>query len=335
MTTALPLVFGALAGLGLFITVAGWQGGLGEGGLGEGGLGEGAAAPLAERVRERLSRVEMLNVRIFLAVIGAAFMTLLTGWVVGALMAALGGAAAPTLLQARSRREVVIARTEALATWAEQLRDTIAAASGLREAIAATAAVAAPSIAGPVRELEIRLRSERFDTAVRRFATVVDDPIADKIAVALLIASERRGQRLTDVLSEVARAAREQAEMQMRMEAARARIYTQAVTVTTVLIGMFVIMIVFSRDYLVAYDSLTGQLVLLAVLAGWSAAFAGLIELSKVRQPERVVNPQAPEANSLGRNSGAPAFDVDELGGERDFALGNGGRAGQGLGDPS
>lgn len=300
MNTAMPLGFGALSGLGLLIAIAGWRGGF-----------SGAGNALAtRRLRDRLARIEMLNVRVLLALIGAVLMTALTGWVVGALMAALGGAAAPTLFTARSRREQVIARTEALATWAEQLRDTIAAASGLREAIAATAAVAAPAIADSVRELEIRLRSERFETAVHRFASSLDDPIADKIAVALLIASERRGQRLTDVLGEVARAAREQAEMQMRMEAARARIYTQALTVTTILVGMFAVMIVFSRDYLAAYDSFAGQLVLLAVLAGWSAAFVGLIELSKVRQSERVVNPQRSSDRPLGGDGHGPAFDL-------------------------
>lgn len=279
MSLAFPALLGAIAGLGVLTSILGWLGLLESG------------PSLSRRLGTYLAQVEQLNLRLVLAFFAAASMALATGWIVGTVMAALGAATAPTLIGAKRKRDAVVELTEALATWAEQLRDTIASASGLREAISATSDVAPAPIAGPIRELEVRLRSENFAPAIRRFAEGMGDPTADKIAVALLIASERRGQRLADVLSEVARAAREHAEMQLRMEAVRTRTYTQALTVTSVLVGMFGLMVLMSRDYLAAYDTFEGQIVLLVVLSGWGAAFVGLVKMSRVRQPERVLNP--------------------------------------------
>lgn len=303
MSLFLPAVFGAVAGLGFLVAVLGWLGAIDPG------------PSLSGRIRRRLDRVEQLNLRVGLAVLAAVAMAVATGWIVGVIMAALGAATAPTLVGAKRKRDALVELTEALATWAEQLRDTISSASGLREAISATSEVAPAAIAAPVRELEVRLRSESFAPAIRRFAEGMADPTADKIAVALLIASERRGQRLTDVLSEVARAAREHAEMQLRMEAARTRTYTQALTVTTVLVTMFGLMVLLSRDYLAAYDTFQGQVVLFVVMSGWGAAFVGLVKMSRVRQPERVLNAEA-NVDGSGR-------DADHSGGsEPDLGLG-------------
>lgn len=278
MTVVIASSFGACLGLGVFLSVLGLRG------------VEPGAPDRYQRWTDRLARIEHLTVRAALAFFSAACIFWLTGWVVGSLMAALGAATAPTLLTARARRQDVVARTEAVATWAEMLRDTIGSASGLREAVAVTAPLAPPAIGAEVQELALRLRSERFGEAMIRFANALADPTADKVAVALILASERRGQRLGDVLSEVASAARGQAELHLRLEAGRARTYTQALTVTTVLVVMFLGMLIFSRDYLSAYDGAVGQLVLLLVLSGWVFAFWGLVRLSRVREPDRILD---------------------------------------------
>lgn len=274
-------LFGAGIGFGVYLIVLGVRG------------VEPGRLPTRRRLETWLAGIEQLTLRMGLAAIAGLFMAIFTQWVVGTVAASLGAAVAPTLVGAKARRQEAVERTEALASWAEMLRDTIASASGLREAVAATAEVAPRCIQREVRELEIRLRSEHFADAMAHFADTIADPIADKVAVALIIASERRGQRVTEILSEVAKAAREHAEMQLRMEAARARTYTQALTVTTILLVMFLGMVVLSRDYLTPYDTATGQMVLLGIMAGWAAAFVGLVQMSKVRQPDRVLRPEA------------------------------------------
>src|SRR3546814_5847459 len=57
--------------------------------------------------------------------------------------------------------------TEAIASWTEMIRDSIVAASGLEEAIVATAPVAPTPIASEVRTLVRRLEHQRLPDALR------------------------------------------------------------------------------------------------------------------------------------------------------------------------
>src|SRR3546814_2921329 len=70
--------------------------------------------------------------------------------------------ALPGVLGGKLNRERAIARTEAIASWTEMIRDSIVAASGLEEAIVATAPVAPTPIASEVRTLVRRLEHQRL-----------------------------------------------------------------------------------------------------------------------------------------------------------------------------
>jgi tight adherence protein B len=78
---------------------------------------------------------------------------------------ARGGAGA-----AAARRQAgpagAIDKTEAIASWAESVRDTMAAAAGLEEALAATAVAPPAAIAPQVRRLAERLRHQRLTDAL-------------------------------------------------------------------------------------------------------------------------------------------------------------------------
>lgn len=63
-------------------------------------------------------------------------------WPVAAVAGALVAWFTPELFAPRSGRDAALARTEAIATWTEMLRDTISAAHGLEAAIMTTAPVA-------------------------------------------------------------------------------------------------------------------------------------------------------------------------------------------------
>ena len=98
-----------------------------------------------------------------------------------------------------------IARLEALAAWTESLRDTIAGAVGLEQAIPATAYAASPAIAGELDTLVDRLRVRvPLPVALQRFADDLDDASADLIVAALILNSRLRGPGLRDVLSSLA-----------------------------------------------------------------------------------------------------------------------------------
>ena len=103
-----------------------------------------------------------------------------------------------------------MARTEAVAAWAEMLRDTLAA-GGFREAILASRRVAPAPIAAQVGELAERSEYAPLGVALRQFAHAVDDPVADHVVAALVVATERQAAGLRDMLGRIAASAREQA----------------------------------------------------------------------------------------------------------------------------
>jgi hypothetical protein len=249
----------------------------------------GTPGPSAAPAVLRRPRFDQLRLRSGLALAAATVMWLASGWPVGMLLAAVAGFVAPTLAGAKRRREEAIVKIEAIAGWAEQLRDTIGAAAGLQEAIAVTARVAPVAIRPAVRDLATGMRRRALSAELRRFAEVVDDPAADQIVVALILASERRGQHLTRLLGDVATAAREDATMRIRTETARAQTYSDAKVVSGIVVAMFAFMLVFNRGYLAPFDRPAGQAVLAAVGCLWAFALYGIAQLSVVRRPPRLL----------------------------------------------
>ena len=249
----------------------------------------GVEMPGSRRRRGPRFGFDRIRLRLALAVVGAVVLWAFSGWPVAGLLAAVGGFIAPTLAGAKSRRQASIAKIEAIAGWAEQLRDTIGAAAGLQEAIAVTARVAPPEIRPAVRDLAAGMRRNNLSDELRAFADTVDDATADQIVVALILASERRGQNLTRLLSDVAAAARNDASMRIRTETSRAQTYSDAKVVSGIVVGMFAFMLLFNRGYLAPFDRLTGQLILAVVGVLWAFALYGIAQLSVVRRPTRLL----------------------------------------------
>ncbi len=245
---------------------------------------------LVPPVLARLAHIDRFRLRVFLGAGAALAMAFLAPWPVAVLLAGLAGFSSPTIAGAAKRRKAAVAKTEAIATWAEQLRDTIGSAAGLQEAISVTSRVAPKEIRGDVQTLARGMRRQPLPQLLREFALGVDDPAADQVAVALIMASQRRGQNLTVLLSDVADAAREEATMRMRTETSRAQTYSDAKAVTGIVLGVFFLLLMLNRGYLSAFDSFTGQVVLAVVGVMWAAAVYALAELSKVRRPPRILS---------------------------------------------
>lgn len=248
-------------------------------------LAVGVAGPPARReARPRPSWAsDRLVLRVGLAFAGAVVVALATGWPAGALIAAIGGWASPTLVGAKARRAAAVAKIEAIAGWAEQLRDVMAAADGIQSAIGATAPLAPAPIRPAVRRLADRLaQRERLAPALRDFADDVDHPLADMVVTSLLIAAERQG-RLGDLLGEVAGAARRTASMRLRVEAVRARTYVTTRLIIGVTIAMTVWLVVARREYLDPFDSAGGQVMLVVIGAVF---FVSGVLMQRMAQPD-------------------------------------------------
>ena len=141
--SALAALCGAGVGLGLVLVI--------------GRLARRRAAP-PDSPAASGAKVERANLRIGLAVGAAVVVGAATGWPVGAVLAGLAGWGAPGLLGGAKRHQAAVGRIEAVAGWAEMLRDTMAGSAGLEQAIVATAPLAPLPIRAEVATLAVRLR---------------------------------------------------------------------------------------------------------------------------------------------------------------------------------
>jgi Flp pilus assembly protein TadB len=211
-----------------------------------------------------------------------------TGWVTAAVFAAIGGALTPGWLARRRVQADSIAKTEAVAGWAEMLRDTMAAASGIHEAIAATAPVAPTPIRADVIRLAQRLQRDPLSVALDDFADQLSDPVGDLVVAALLVAGERQAGNLAGVLTAAATSARASATMRLRIETGRTRIRT-SVRVTVVVFALVAVgLVLLNRSYLDPFDTATGQVVLAVIGGLFGLSTWSLARLAQGRQPERL-----------------------------------------------
>lgn len=213
----------------------------------------------------------------------------LTGWVV--LGVACGVTCAWALLRSRSRRPVRDDRVfvDALATWIEQLRDTLAGAHGLEEAIRATAPRAPRVVQQEIQRLVAHMTYGSTTVGLRRFADELDHPTADFVVSALLTATQYQARDLTVLLSHVAECARDEGRMRSRVWVSRARTRSSVRIIGGVVVTFVGGLFVFSADYLSPYATATGQVVLVAIGSTFGLALVLMQRLSQLAMPERFV----------------------------------------------
>lgn len=237
----------------------------------------------------RVDRIRMAAAasRFGLVALVAVLVALLTRWPVAGLLA--GGAAwvGPGLLGGRRQREEAIARTEAIASWTEMVRDSIVAASGLEEAIVATGRVAPAPIAEAVRLLVRRLDHQPLPAALVAFGRDLQHPSGDLVVTALVLAAEMEASDLSGLLSRLAEATRGEARMRIRVEVGRSRVRTAAKVILGVVGATVVLLSVANRGYLAVYGDPLGQFMLLVIgaifaLGGWLMTRMAAVDL-----PER------------------------------------------------
>lgn len=288
-TTALAALLGAGTGIGLLTVITGWR---------------GVDAPRTRlRHRPRGLRGDQQTILRTLVAAGVGVATgVLTGWVVGAMLAGVGCWALPRVLGRDREHDRRIARIEAIATWTEMLRDTLSAAAGLEQAILATAPLAPHAIRGEITDLATGLNNgDRLVPSLRTLADRLADPTGDLVIAALVLAAGQHARQLGDLLGSLAQASREQASMRMRVAAGRARTRTSVRMIVGTTLGFAVAMVALNRSYLSAYDTATGQLVLLVIGALFALGFAWLARIATDTDEHRVLagTPAQAEDHSL------------------------------------
>ncbi|MSO60431.1 MAG: pilus assembly protein TadB [Ilumatobacteraceae bacterium] len=178
---------------------------------------------------------------------------------------------------------------EAIASWTEQLRDTIAAAHGLEQAIGATSELAPLLIADAVRRLAAGLRYGGLEDALRRFAEDVNHPSCDFVASALITATRHQARELGPLLTHLSECSREESRVQLRVWVGRARIRS-AVRIVVWVVAIFVSgLFILDRPYLAPFATGQGAVVLVAIIAVFSCALVMLRRLGDMPHTARFI----------------------------------------------
>jgi tight adherence protein B len=282
VVTFLGVLAGAMVGLGVYAAAA--------------AIG-GQPPPTRQRTAPVMPSwlSDRVALRASLAAVATVVVWAVTGWPAGGIIAGLSAASAPSLVGGKARRQAAVARIEAIAGWAEQLRDVMAAADGIQSAILTTAPLAPDPIRPEVLRLADRLvGQERLAVALRSFADEVAHPLADMIVTSLLIASERQG-RLADLLGEVAASARATATMRLRVEAARARTYVTTRLIIGVTVAIATWLVLVRRDYLTPFDSAGGQAMLVLIGAVFAVSGVLMQRMARPDEPARLLAGPEPD----------------------------------------
>lgn len=212
-----------------------------------------------------------------------------TNWPVGGLWAFIGVMAIPLLRGNGNSVEEEIEKVEAIATWTEQIRDTMNASAGLQQSLVATAVNGPAAIKHELASFARSAPRGDLAGALRQLGSDLRHPASDLVVAGLVSAAELDAGRLVPLLSRLAHSIRDEAQMRVRIEVSRARVRT-----SMKIVGFFValtvaLMVIVGRELLSGYETALGQVWLLVVggvvvLAVWSTR-----QLAEVRQPERFV----------------------------------------------
>lgn len=223
--------------------------------------------------------------RLGLAVIAVAAVIVVTGWPV---LATAAGAAAWWLSGRETHAQhTAIERTEALATWAEMLRDATGTPRGIEGVLVTTAASAPMPIRATVTRFAERLTYQPLDLALPDLADELDHPLGDQIVTSIGLSATSGAREIRAVLDDLAAAARDEARMLRRLEVSRQRPRSDMHQVIVIVAAVIGLLSLVGRDYLQPYSSLGGQLVLTVAGVAWIGGFVWMARLGRVEPPRR------------------------------------------------
>lgn len=227
--------------------------------------------------------------RLVLAGVAGSVAGVVTGWPVAAPITGVAVYGVPKLFRQTSGT-VAIAKIEAIATWTEMLQGTLAASAGLGEAIIATSALSPPPIRTATTRLSAQLSAGVHPRdALLHFADEVEDPCADRVVCALLLAVSSRAQRLGDLLAALADSTRDEVALRLRIETSRASVRSGVRTVVVFSVSFAFGLAVLAHSYLAPFGTPTGQLILLAVGILYGLGLTLMVSLARPPAPVRLI----------------------------------------------
>ena len=279
------LLLGAGVGIGILLIIAGARG--------------QAIFPRDETVDGRGKRRTVTsgnNARRWLlaGTIGAV-LWLVTGWLAVGVSVLFVALLLPRMFGGQGVRKDFLEKSNAIATWTEMLRDTMAAADGVEEAIAATVPIAPGPIRREVGLLDARRRSEHSLTdALAAFGAEIDHPSADLVVGALTMAAQGEGSDFVGVLTRLSSVTRDEMHMRHQVEASRSQLHTATRVITLVLLATLALLFLLAPGFLEPYGTPFGQFWLIVVGAVITVGIITLDRMSEIEMPERFT-PRRPQ----------------------------------------
>jgi hypothetical protein len=203
------------------------------------------------------------SLRVAFAILSGITVAIVTGWPVAGLLSGTGALCVPPFLRA-TKRASTVTETEAIAVWTELLRDTLAGASGLAQAIVVTAPLAPEAIRSHTTSLAMRLSNGMpITTGLRMFADEIQDPGCDLVVCALILATTAKTQRVMELLGALAESMREEVVMRLSVESKRTTAKSGVRIIATFTIAFVALLVVVGRSYLEPFGTFDGELALL------------------------------------------------------------------------
>lgn len=195
-----------------------------------------------------------------------------------------------------------IERTAAIETWVRSLRSLLQGGSEntLEGALQASLGAAPDPIKPELTALVSRMRA-RWSTeqALAKFADDVDDPTADTVAAALMLAARRRGFGLSEVLSGLSDSVADEVRARRKIESDRTMPRTAAVAITYGTLALALLMALFRPEMLAPYGTAIGQIVLFVIAAGYLGTLFLLRRITTAKDRPRLHPVAAPTAGGL------------------------------------
>jgi len=165
---------------------------------------------------------------------------------------------------------------EAIASWTEQLRDSLGE-------------LAPRAIKYEVERLAADTKYVGAERALLQFASSLSTSQSDLVVAALVTATRFQSRDLVSLLSQLADCAREESKMNLRIWVSRARIRS-SVRIVVVSVAVFMSgLVFFNRSYLEPFTSSEGVVVLTFLCIVFVAALWLLGKMTRVAPPVRFV----------------------------------------------
>ncbi len=154
----------------------------------------------------------------------------------------------------------------------------------------ATSRLSPPVIREATMRLSARLGSGTDPRdALVQYADELDDPCADRVVCALVLAASSRAQRLGDLLVALADSTRDEVALRLRIETSRASVRSSVRTVLVFSIAFAVGLAALGHRYLAPFGTSSGQAVLLLVGLLYVSGLSLMVALARPPAPIRLI----------------------------------------------